>query len=319
MAWLYFAVVGYFLLAFAAVMDRVLLAASAVNPARYVYIISVLGGIAAGVIFVAHRVAAAFPGLQGAEWFIFVYPDDIVRLSIAAFFAGCLYSAALFVYFYALDRMETSRVVPVVGAAIPVFILILSSLTIREELAVQQVGAFVLLLAGSVSLNLNRGIADVFRGKKMLILLGAAFLFASHYIVIKGVYIHIPFLQTMLFVQTGSFAGGLLIYALFRGRFESHAGKNIPVSGAKKALVILSQIIGGLGGSCVQLAVFFGSVVLVNALQGIQYAFLFIILFVLRPFLNALLGETWTVRVVAQKTIGIILIAFGIVVIAVAR
>ncbi len=316
MAWLYFAVIGYFLLAFAAVMDRVLLAVSAVNPARYVYIISMLGGIAAGVIFVAHRVAAAFPGLPGGEWLIFVYPDDIVKLSIAAFFAGCLYSAALFVYFYALDRMETSRVVPVVGAAIPVFILMLSSVTIREELALRHIGAFVLLLAGSASLNLNRGIADVFRGKKILVLLGAAFLFASHYVVIKGVYIHVPFLQTMLFVQMGSFTGGMLIYALFRGRFESHVGKQIPVSGVKKALVILSQVIGGLGGSCVQLAVFFGSVVLVNALQGIQYAFLFVILFVLRPFLNSLLGETWTVRVVAQKTVGIVLIASGIVVIA---
>jgi hypothetical protein len=58
-------------------------------------------------------------------------------------------------------------------------------------------------------------------------------------------------------------------------------------------------------------AVFLGSVVLVNALQGVQYAFLLIISTGLALFAPKLLKENFSWRITIQKAAAVLVIVLG--------
>lgn len=86
-----------------------------------------------------------------------------------------------------------------------------------------------------------------------------------------------------------------------------HSGKN-----KNKWLVVVNQIIGASGFLLQNYAIFLGSVVLVNALQGVQYAFLLIISAFLAMLAPRLLKETFSWRIIIQKTVAVLFIALGL-------
>jgi drug/metabolite transporter (DMT)-like permease len=59
--------------------------------------------------------------------------------------AGLLFLATLIFWYKALHQSEATRVVPIVGALIPVFSLILSYIFLEEALAEREILAFIIL------------------------------------------------------------------------------------------------------------------------------------------------------------------------------
>jgi hypothetical protein len=84
-----------------------------------------------------------------------------------------------------------------------------------------------------------------------------------------------------------------------------------------KYLVIFNQVIGSIGFVLQSYAVFLGSVALVNALQGVQYALLLIISAGLALLAPKLLKETFSWRIVLQKLLAVLVIALGLYFIAI--
>jgi hypothetical protein len=76
--------------------------------------------------------------------------------------------------------------------------------------------------------------------------------------------------------------------------------------------VLINQIIGSLGFILQNYAIFLGSVVLVNALQGTQYAFLLIISAGLALWKPKLLKENFSKKILIHKILAVAFIAFGL-------
>ncbi len=324
------------MLALAAVIERAMLSSSLVKPAPYVLIISLLGGATALFIGLGFLVLSSNP------YFVFIVPPNAGRLFTIGLAAGALYPIALYFYFSLLSRNEVSRVVPVLGALVPIFILIMSVVLLGEKLLLSHIAAIILLICGTVLLTAKNNFSRLFIRTDLYFLVLCAFLFAAHYALAKGIYSSLPFVQSALFIQFGDFAGGVILYLVLmrfqraprattaessrmrtfvnkilkRGHAVSDAVPQPRSKGVRAFLILVSQLFGGVGGILLQISIFLGSVALVNALQGVQFAFLFIILLVAKPFFGSVLSEEWETRIFIQKAAGVLCVGAGIAFIA---
>ena len=92
-----------------------------------------------------------------------------------------------------------------------------------------------------------------------------------------------------------------------------------PKSTRKQAagLFLGTKITAGISFLMINYAVAIGSVAIVNALQGVQYAFLLLIVILLSIKYPKLLKEELTTETLAQKIIGIIFVGAGLVVLVI--
>ncbi|OHA51455.1 MAG: hypothetical protein A3A80_00760 [Candidatus Terrybacteria bacterium RIFCSPLOWO2_01_FULL_44_24] len=309
MQWLYFALAGYALLAFVAIGDRLLLASSTVKPARYVFLIGIMGGAVSGLIFLAHKL------LPAASFLNFLLPENALYVFGSALAAGGFYALALLSYFSVLNKVEASRVVPTIGAFIPIFSFVFSVIFLGDWLNLLQMIAFSMLVAGSFLLTLELGSMKAFYLRNIPILLLSSLIFSIYYLLSKSVYKTLPFWQSIALIQLGLFLAAVIISLVFRGASQNKEGTLLTFS-PKQFFVFVNEFFGAISIGLIQYAIYLGSVVLVNALQGVQYAVLFISLILLRPFFGKLLAEKWSFGIVIQKFIGIMLIIAGIVLIS---
>ena len=80
---------------------------------------------------------------------------------------------------------------------------------------------------------------------------------------------------------------------------------------------MFGQLCGGGGAILLQYAIFLGSVTLVNAMQGVQYIFVFFLVVLFTTTLPKLIKEKFTKELVIQKVIAILIIGIGLYLIAV--
>ena len=213
----------------------------------------------------------------------------------------------------ALKKGDASRVTPFIGGISPLVIFILAFWFLDERLAISQIGAFFVILAGTflISLNLKGGgIRKVF-----LIALPAGIFFAISYVITKYVYLNQSFISAFVWIRIGAFIAALIL--LIPPKFRRAIFGNIKKSSSDSKIVFgLGQLAGALSAILVNVAIFLASVSLVNALQGIQYVFLFIIILLLKNKHPKLLDEDLSRKVYIQKAISIGLIVLGLFLIA---
>ena len=131
MTWLIVTIASYFINAGVYVGDKFLLSKkihSSIAYAFYVGIWSILN-------FVLLIFAPWVPG-----------PRELM----IDLFAGALFLLTLVFWYKALHQSEATRVVPIVGALVPIFSFILSFLFLGETLNQSQLVAFFILIAGGV-------------------------------------------------------------------------------------------------------------------------------------------------------------------------
>jgi uncharacterized membrane protein len=76
--------------------------------------------------------------------------------------------------------------------------------------------------------------------------------------------------------------------------------------------VFLNKIFGAVGALLISFALSRGPATLVNALQGLQYAFVFILAIILYIFLPGVVKENFQKKAVVQKVAGMILVSVGL-------
>lgn len=310
MLWIYLAIGGYFFLALAALGDRLLLASSTVDPVKYVFLIGVLGGVGASIISAVNFI---LPDLLGLN---FIFSGNYLYAFASAFAAGIFYVLALFAYFSILNKVESSRVVPSIGALIPLFTLIFAAIFLRQEITFYHLLAFLVLVSGAFFVSYKDRKSSLVFDKNIVLILFAALFFSVHFILVKNAYNHLPFIEALVFVQFGFAFAGFALYALFKKKYSAQTSKNTASFAVSPLFVFVNQFFGLIGGGLLQYAIFKGNVVLVNAMQGIQYAFLFLALFIGSYFWAKLLNESYSRRMLFMKLIGVILIASGIALIS---
>lgn len=314
MTWLIITIIAYFLLAIAAIVDKTLVKKGAIpNPFVYTFYIAILGGVL----------------------MILLLPFGIVWPGISQFWvamaAGGAFTLGLWFIFFALRKEEASRVTPMTGGLTAVFVILLASLFLKEKFSFTQTVALICIIFGTflISLEFDRqkGALVWFKQKiifnqkyvlpklrrTILYALPSAFFFALSWVITKDVYNHQPFISGFFWTRLGAFAIALIPMLWLKNRqaiFKKQASKQN--TSKTKYRFLFGQSCGGAGNILIQVAVSMASVSIIQALQGIQYVFIFIIIFLSTCLTPRFLKETMSSQIIFQKIIAIVLIGMGL-------
>ncbi|MBU1178751.1 beta-galactosidase [Patescibacteria group bacterium] len=286
MNWLTLALISYFLNAIVSVVDKSLLTNKAKNALVYAFYVGVLNSLA----FV-------------------LWPFDFdflsLKITLLALFSGAAFFAAIFFFYSALLRASVSRVVPVVGAISSVTVLFLSFLFLDERLPAFWLFAFALFVFGGLLLTLGKG--RVFSAYSF----AAAVFFAASFFTAKLVYLETSFLNGFIWIRTGTLL--LAFFILFLPSFR-HSLRHSPLKISNKLFLFFAsnKVLSAGAFILLNYAIMLGPVSMVNALQGAQYAFIFLLALILSHSHPYIIKESFSKKVFIQKLFGIILVSFGI-------
>ncbi|OIO19877.1 MAG: hypothetical protein CO029_03825 [Candidatus Magasanikbacteria bacterium CG_4_9_14_0_2_um_filter_41_10] len=303
MFWILFALGGYVALAIVFVLDKLILTKTLDNPVVYTFYSTIF-------MFAA---LLAFPFgvelLHGIDW-------------LWAVVSGLGFGFGLWAMFVAVKKGEASHIDPFIGAIITIVIFVLASVFLGESLSsLEMIG--MAILAGSTLLLAffnEKGFVGLNNSFAWGIL--AAVLFAVSHTTAKYLYDIYPFLTGFVWTRATTGVVGLigLLFPSVRQTFHRTQHDSVALGKAKDAgfhgvrgvmLVVSDKVLGVVGVVLIQFAIAIGSVTLVNALVGIQYALMFIIIFFLTKFAPRILKETFSHREIAVQTAAMIFVILG--------
>jgi drug/metabolite transporter (DMT)-like permease len=297
MAWLLFAIISYFINAVTAIIDKFLLNKSVPSPVAYTFYVGLLS-VFAGILI---PFGVVWPGMS---------------LAVQNVIPGIIFFWAVFLFITAVKKYEVSRVVTMIGGFTPVFSLVLSFFIFHDQLRGFHFMAFILLVAGSVLISFKRSGIDSARKKSAFLGMGvsiaAAFMFALYYVSAKIIFSGgQPFISAFFWSRMGSFLAALAILAVPSWRvLILGARKTAGVKGG--ALFVTNKVLAASGFILLNYSIKLGNVALVNAIQGVQYVFLFALVIYFAKKYPKVLEEKITGKIIAQKILAVILIGCGL-------
>lgn len=307
MNWLAVATIAYFLIALGVILDKFLLASKRVShPAIYTF----------------------YSGILSLAAFLF-FPFGFHAVGLAQFFlsflAGIIFIAGMLGLFFALSRNEASRVVPAIGAVIPVVTYFISIFVLEERLTYGQISGSLILVFGGLLISLNiselkkSGSQKFFSGFFPSILAGV-FLGAA-YAIFKSLFEQDNFVNVYIWTRFGILAGAvaLLVNPRWR-RLILNSLKNFrkPQKEQRRSglLFIFNKGLNGIGSILINFAISLGSVTLVNALISIEYVFVFVFGLIFSHWLPGIFREGKNFGAVIQKILAIVIITAGVILIS---
>ena len=308
MNWFVVALASYFVLAIANLIDKYLVEKVLGSARAYTFIACTMGLV---VFFVAPWFLA-WPGFSGF---------------VLNLFLGLLFALALLFLYAALRRGEASRAVVIIGGSTPVFSLPLSYFILGDQFNSNQLIATTLLILGVAVIAFlpkhKLGFWDnIFSSIKLkhkysshsiIFALASGLTYALYFIGTKLAYEQQDFLSAFLWIRLGAALAAALILFSPRARREIKAlFKRKPGRKKNQSLVAGNQVLGSIGFVLQNYAIYLGPVALVNALQGVQYAWIIILGAVVSLLAPKILKEDISWRVLVQKAIAVVLISGGI-------
>jgi drug/metabolite transporter (DMT)-like permease len=308
MSWFIVALAAYFLLAITNLIDKFLVEKVLGSARAYTFIACIMGA----TVFVVAPWFLSWPGLN---FFFF----DI--------FLGFIFAAALLFLYASLRRGEASRAVVIIGGSTPVFSLPLSYLFLGDQFSLNQLLAIAFLILGVAvvaflpklkigfwdnvfsSLNLKQK----YSGHSIFFALTSGFMYALYFVGSKMAYESQDFLSTFLWIRLGSALAVTFILLSPRARREIKSlFVRKPSRKRNQILVVGNQALGSLGFILQNYAIYLGPVALVNALQGVQYAWIIVLGLIVSRLAPKVLKEDISWRALSQKFVAILLISVGI-------
>ncbi len=303
MTWLIIALIAYLILAIVFLADKYLLTKEIPNP----------------------KLLAFYSGLSGFLLILLIPFIDFEILSFPYIFlsiiSGASFFIALFLFYRTLKIFEVSRVVPAVGALIPLFSLALAFIFSKgqEILKFYEIISLLLLAIGSFLINyepqkrisikslLNSAIASAF--------------FSLYFISAKYVYIQYSFWSSLIWINLGGFLMSLLFFSIFKDIREELFVRKETFNKKTVFIFVGSKILSGAGGLLQNFAIFLAptltAVAIINGLQGIQYGFLLMIAVFLSLKYPKIIKEETSKSVIVQKSFSILLILIGLLIISI--
>ena len=107
----------------------------------------------------------------------------------------------------------------------------------------------------------------------------------------------------------------LLFFPSIRALFHKKPKTDASQARSKKRFILVAGDIalGVTGATLVQYAVALGSVSMVNALAGAQYAILIFLVALISKFFPNILKETFTSKEIVQKIVAVVIISIGLI------
>jgi len=300
MLWLIITISAYFLFAAVNIVDKYLLGGRIPSPKVYAFYLGVLGIVILALAPFGFLVIPSLP---------------IIFLGLTA---GAFHILGVFVFFKGLKSFEASRIMPAMGALIPVFtfgfFLIFGGQ--NGVLRTTDIIAFILLLFGTILITWEKEKNVTFSSIKIAIL--AAFLFALYFISVKFVYFYQPFISGLIWTRVGAFLIALIF--LFSKEVQEDVFKGPKIIQKKTWAIFFPNQAASSGAFILQnWAVALAPLAylgIINALEGIKYVFVLIFATFLSLKFPKILKEEISKEVLLQKICAILLIGAGLVLIA---
>lgn len=288
------ALIGYTLLALVLVLDKFILTKSVTNPAVYTFY---------STIFL-------LPVLL-------VYPFGVGRLVgmdwVWALVSGLTFGAALWTMFIAVKRTEATHMNPFIAAMTAVATFALTSAIFHEILPMRANAGIFLLVFSCLLLSFEvtstgRGLS---RGYWFGILSGM--LFAVSHVAAKHIYLLYPFWTGFIWTRAAIGIAGLLLLLLptVRHQVFLKSATHLKLSRTNKRIVLADKALGIVSAVLVQAAIAMGSVTIVNALVGVEFMVLFLIIYAVTKIKPDWLNEYFTSSEIFMELFAIVLIIFG--------
>jgi len=296
LSWILITIFAHFLNATVVIIDKHIVSNTALKPVAYTFFSGVFQ-----ILFLALIPVVGF-----------TMPES--RLFIIGIANGALFIFALLVFYKALKLGEASIVMPVVGATIPVFTVLLSYIIFGELLAAGQFMAFSFFVAGGflLSSKLDHGKFSMAKGFLLAVLAG--FLFALYYTLIKYLYLQMSFFDGFFLFQFGGFLGAMLLLASKQNREKIFSAPET-IKKRTACLFVPNKILAALAATLIFYAISIeeSKIAIINSLQSIQYVFILLFAIVLSKKFPKLYHEQAGGKIIFQKIFAIILIGIGLV------
>lgn len=301
MTWLIIALLAYLLISVNLTLDKVILKNSIPHPVVYCFYMGMLSIF--GLVFLPFGTVSF--GLENI---------------ITGLIVGGVFMVALFIMYKAVFANEASRVGPLIGATTPIFVSLFSFLFLREQLTWLQFLAFIFLVLGgiliSVDIDGNHWVQKKRKAWKILqISLFSALAFGIYYVLLKHVYNQGSFVSGFIWTRIGSFLATFL-FLIPAGNRRLIFGGTKTLQMKSGVLVLANKTISGVAFALLNYAISLGSVTLTNAMQGLQYVFLLIVVAFLSKRYPKILDEAVGKKVITQKIIAIIIVGIGLAILA---
>jgi drug/metabolite transporter (DMT)-like permease len=292
MIWLYITISAYLLFALANIGDKFVISKFKTEPIVYAFYVGFMGLVT--LILIPFGV---------------IWPD--LNQLVSSMIGGVSFVFALYFMYLAINSGETTKAITIVGSTSPIFTFILSYLFLSERLNSNQFIAFIILIIAIIVISWQFEKSKNKAAKRQVIYaLIAGLIFAISYVSAKYVYIYQPFISGFVWIRIGGIITALALLIISNNRKLIKADWQKP-KGQKGSLILAIQVFGGAGVIGQNYALSIASATLINALQAIQYAFVFILAVVLgRRFPT--IKENLNKKQAIQKIVAIILIAIGL-------
>lgn len=311
MNWIILTIVSYLMLAVVNLGDKFVVDKLLKSSKAYAFAIGVLGSL----VFLL------------APWFL-EWPG--VFLLVVNFLAGAFFVFALWLMYESLKNGEASRVVVVIGGVVPIFTIIFSILFLKETFSKNQWLGVLLLIIGTFIISFivsKKKKVSVFLDKLKIFFKGAypkkwlffsimaAFFYSLFFITTKYAYEQQSFFSSFIWIRLGGLFVSLLFLVDKKTRieiFKSFKKKEKTPAKVGKGFIIFNQLLGSVAFIIQNYAIYLGPVALINALQGVQYAFLLVIGIFFSLFFPKILKEDVSSSIILKKVLAILIIGFGL-------
>jgi len=299
MLWFFIALLGYVLLAIAFILDKFILTESVDNPVVYTFYSTI---VMFGAVLLFPFMG--FQWLNGVNW-------------LWAILSGVSFGFGLLMLYKALQKGESSHIQPFNGAIITITTFTIASYTLGETLTLaQKIGVGILIISSLLlSFEKSRKHNGFHIGFVWAAISGV--LFGVSHLSAKYLYTIYDFWPAFTWTRATTGLVGLLClaYPSVRNTFKKGKQKNEKKqTSAKKyavPIIMVNKIFAMGAVVIIQYAAAIGSVTLVFALSGLQYALMFAIIIVLSKWFKSLFNEYFTKRELVIETIAIILVIIG--------
>ncbi len=292
MLWILFAIIANVLFAVSNLFDKFLIEKRVRDPLA----LTVFGGwidlLVALIIVLIHGLSITVPLQIG-----------VLLLS------GVFVELALIPYFKALSLEDASRISPLFQS-MPVFVLLLSSVFLRETLTHRQLLGFLLILSGSFIVSMRKTDAGIFKIRKAFwwVLL-ASILWALPAVMFKFVVIKQTFWDALALEFFGVAIGATILFFLYKTRVIAQIRD---IGAGTWSILNINELIYIAGRVSNFYAITLGLVSLVAVLGGTIPLFVFLFGLVLSLWFPGIIKEDITRASIVTKISSIILVSCGL-------
>ena len=263
------------------------------------------GGPGALMIFSSY-----FASIVALAIFLFYHSriEFALGTGMAGLFAGALFAIWGFLYLEAINRVELSRVVPLLQT-IPAFSLLIAFVTLGEILTLEQVLAMLGLILGAIVLLYTKE-ENCFRldGTTLCIMLGVSLLTALSDTIFKAVALTSNYASAAFWSWCGFVLFGISLYLFsshYRSQFELLTRERF---GEKFTLNSLNEIFDNLHELLFFLAITLGPIALVHSINAYEPILVLVVGFLMAALAPRYFKEDNSGSVVIYKIFGVLVI-----------